>query len=50
VGRAEAASPAAGSMKRHQAEQAEMLEDSFSAASPIARKRRIPVRVKKGKK
>jgi 2-oxoglutarate decarboxylase len=50
VGRAEAASPAAGSLKRHQAEQAELLEDSFSAATPVTRKRRIPVRVKKGKK
>ena len=50
VGRAESASPAAGSLKRHQAEQAEIVEDSFSAASPVAKRRRIPVRVKKGKK
>jgi len=50
VGRAEAASPAAGSLKRHQAEQAELVDDSFSATTPVAKKRRIPVRVKKGKK
>ena len=50
VGRAESASPAAGSLKRHQAEQAEIVEDSFSAATPVAKRRRIPVRVKKGKK
>ena len=50
VGRAEAASPAAGSLKRHAAEQAEIVEDSFSAATPVAKRRRVPVRVKKGKK
>jgi len=42
IGRAEAASPAPGSLKRHQAEQAEILAESFSAdATPRARTRLV---------
>ncbi len=49
VGRADSASPAAGSLKRHQQEQAEVLEEAFSPA-PIVRRRRVPVRLKKARK
>jgi 2-oxoglutarate dehydrogenase E1 component len=49
VGRAESASPAAGSLKRHTQEQLEVIEDAFSPA-PIVRRRRVPVRLKKAKK
>jgi 2-oxoglutarate dehydrogenase complex dehydrogenase (E1) component-like enzyme len=49
VGRADSASPAAGSLKRHQQEQAEVIEEAFSPA-PIVRRRRVPVRLKKAKK
>jgi 2-oxoglutarate dehydrogenase E1 component len=38
VGRPESASPAAGSLKRHQQEQAELIEEAF-APGAIARKR-----------
>jgi 2-oxoglutarate dehydrogenase E1 component len=49
VGRAESASPAAGSLKRHLQEQAEVLDEAFSPA-PIIRRRRVPVRLKKARK
>ena len=49
AGRAESASPAAGSLKRHVQEQQEVLEEAFSAGSMV-RRRRVPVRLKKAKK
>jgi hypothetical protein len=49
VGRAESASPAAGSLKRHLQEQQEVIEEAFSPA-PVIRLRRVPVRLKKAKK
>jgi multifunctional 2-oxoglutarate metabolism enzyme len=49
VGRAESASPAAGSLKRHLQEQQEVIEEAFSPA-PVIRRRRVPVRLKKAKK
>jgi len=49
VGRAESASPAAGSLKRHLQEQLEVLEEAFSPAA-VVRRRRVPVRLKKAKK
>jgi multifunctional 2-oxoglutarate metabolism enzyme len=49
VGRPDSAAPAAGSLKRHLQEQAEVLEEAFSPA-PIVRRRRVPVRLKKARK
>jgi 2-oxoglutarate dehydrogenase E1 component len=39
IGRAESASPSTGSLKRHQQEQAEIVEESF-ASEPVAKKTR----------
>ena len=43
VGRAEAASPAAGSLKRHQQEQAELVENAFAVEikKPVGRRRKV---------
>ena len=46
IGRAEGASPSAGALKRHLAEQAEIVEESF-AATPLPRKIRRLVPKKK---
>jgi len=46
IGRAEAASPAPGSLKRHQAEQAEILAESFSTDATPRTKTRLVVRRK----
>ena len=47
IGRAEAASPAPGSLKRHQSEQAEILSESFSYDSTPRAKTRLVVRRKR---
>ena len=44
VGRAESASPAAGSLKRHQQEQAEILEEAFTPGAVARRVRLVPRR------
>ena len=46
VGRHESASPAPGSLKRHQQEQAEILDESFSAGSLVRRRVRLVARRK----
>ena len=46
AGRPESASPSAGSLKRHQQEQAELIEEAF-APGPIVRKTRRLVKKKK---
>jgi multifunctional 2-oxoglutarate metabolism enzyme len=46
AGRPESASPSAGSLKRHQQEQAELVEEAF-APGPIVRKTRRLVPKKK---
>jgi multifunctional 2-oxoglutarate metabolism enzyme len=49
AGRAESASPAAGTQKRHEWEQSELISDAFAAA-PVARKpKRVKVVKKKAK-
>ncbi|MFN0104610.1 MAG: hypothetical protein ACKV2U_21295 [Bryobacteraceae bacterium] len=47
IGRAESASPAPGSLKRHQAEQAEILAESFSTDVTPRAKTRLVVRRKR---
>ncbi len=46
VGRNESASPAPGSLKRHQQEQAEIMEESFSAGAIVRRRVRLVARRK----
>ena len=46
VGRHESASPAPGSLKRHQQEQAEILDESFSPGSIVRRRVRLVARRK----
>ncbi|MBI2689073.1 MAG: multifunctional oxoglutarate decarboxylase/oxoglutarate dehydrogenase thiamine pyrophosphate-binding subunit/dihydrolipoyllysine-residue succinyltransferase subunit [Acidobacteria bacterium] len=46
IGRAESASPAPGSLKRHQAEQADILEEALSSDSTPRAKTRLVVRRK----
>jgi 2-oxoglutarate dehydrogenase E1 component len=47
IGRAESASPAPGSLKRHQTEQADILEEAFSASSAPRARTRLVVRRKR---
>jgi 2-oxoglutarate dehydrogenase E1 component len=49
IGRPESASPSAGSLKRHKAEQDELLENAFAPVL-VTPRRRVPVRIKKAKK
>jgi 2-oxoglutarate dehydrogenase E1 component len=46
AGRPESASPSAGSLKRHQQEQADLIEEAF-APGPIVRKTRRLVKKKR---